>query len=79
MHDLKSRYDIGWFSAYDTLKGMVVLYGADKVMEALAEITGGLTLLAADGVETCADCKLEYTSSCPSLLGQKCQYFQPRR
>lgn len=50
--DLKSRYDIGWFSAYDTLKGMVVLYGYSKVLEALMEI-GNLTPHAADGVCTC--------------------------
>lgn len=35
-----SNFKIGWFSAYDTLKGMVALYGADKVQEALAEIIG---------------------------------------
>lgn len=29
--------------------------------------------------ETCADCKLQYTSSCPSLLGVRCSYFQSRR
>lgn len=34
------EYKIGWFSAYDTLKGMVALYGADKVQEALTEIVG---------------------------------------
>jgi hypothetical protein len=28
--------------------------------------------------ETCADCKLQYTSSCPSLRGERCQYFQPK-
>lgn len=42
MQDLKSRYDIGWFSAYDTLKGMVVLYGYDKVLQALIEIHNGV-------------------------------------
>lgn len=47
MSDLKSRYDVGWFSAYDTLKGMVVLYGFSKVLEALMEI-GNLTPDAAD-------------------------------
>ena len=36
------EYKIGWFSAYDTLKGMVALYGADKVQEALTEIVGEL-------------------------------------
>jgi len=46
--NLKSRYDIGWFSAYDTLKGMVLLYGIGKVKEALAEIEGNLTQRAAD-------------------------------
>lgn len=43
-----SKFKIGWFSAYDTLKGMVALYGADKVQEALTEIIGGLTQRAAD-------------------------------
>src|SRR5690349_15715796 len=42
MSELKSRYDIGWFSAYDTLKGMVILYGPDKVQEALNEIIANL-------------------------------------
>jgi hypothetical protein len=49
-----SNFKIGWFSAYDTLKGMVALYGADKVQEALTEIIGGLTPRAADECPTCA-------------------------
>lgn len=49
-----SKFKIGWFSAYDTLKGMVALYGADKVQEALTEIIGGLTQRAADECPTCA-------------------------
>lgn len=49
-----SKFKIGWFSAYDTLKGMVALYGADKVQEALTEIIGGLTKRAADECPTCA-------------------------
>ncbi len=36
------EYKIGWFSAYDTLRGMVIMYGADKVQEALTEIIKGL-------------------------------------
>ncbi len=35
-----SKFKIGWFLAYDALKGMVALYGADKVQEALTEIIG---------------------------------------
>ena len=34
MTDLKSRYEFGWFSAYDTLVGMINIYGIDKVREA---------------------------------------------
>ena len=48
-----SNFKIGWFSAYDTLKGMVALYGADKVQEALTEIIGGLTPHVLDDAETC--------------------------
>ena len=39
---LKITIDIGWFSAYHTLKGMVLLYGADVIQEALTEIINNI-------------------------------------
>lgn len=35
-------------------------------------------LVAYDALKTCDDCKLQWTSSCPSLLGKKCRYFQDK-
>ena len=68
-----SKFKIGWFSAYDTLKGMVALYGADKVQEALTEIIGGLTPRAADECPTCAGngfMKIGvYAETCPACHG----------
>lgn len=50
------KYSIGWFSAYDALKGMVVLYGADKVQEALADITSEIRPRATDAARFCPEC-----------------------
>lgn len=71
MSDLKSRYEIGWLSAYDTLKGMVALYGAAQVTEALAEITGGLTPRVQDASKVCRVLIHFYVDGVCSQCGSK--------
>jgi hypothetical protein len=72
--DLKSRYDIGWFSAYDTLKGMVILYGYSKVLDALMEI-GNLTPLAPDA----AKAEPYFDPELPEEYIEGVIYYQNRR
>jgi hypothetical protein len=55
--------------------GMVCEDPACNCFFSLAEIKEAMENIAN---ETCDGCKLKFTSSCPSLLGVKCQYFQPK-
>ena len=47
------------------------------VMSALRNVNAAQQSAQSD--ETCESCKLQFTSSCPSLLGKRCQYYQSRR
>jgi len=67
MSDLKSRYEFGWFSAYDTLKGMINIYGIDKVREAIDEIESRPMYPTDTSYRLCPNCSTYHPISaiCP--------------